>query len=111
MTELFEKARGKLSEVTEDGERYKGILKNLVLEGAYCLNEEKLSVEVREKDVGLVKEVLGEVESTYKEATGKGLKVEVDEQNCLPAESYVYPFSALEQIELLLTRWAELVEW
>lgn len=80
LDDLFEQARGKLGEYSE-GDKYQGILKNLMLEGLYALNESKIAVTAREKDYDLVKKAIQDAQKEYKEHTEKDVKIEIDEKH------------------------------
>ena len=84
---IFEAARKKLGEATKDKGKYECILKNLALEGFYALNEKKLVVRVREKDVGVAEKAVEAAVKEYKEKTKKDIDVAVDVENPLPEES------------------------
>ncbi|KAJ9381950.1 hypothetical protein DTO063F5_5915 [Paecilomyces variotii] len=88
LDDLFERARQKVADVsTGDESKYQEILKGLVLEGLYYLNEEKVSVRAREKDYGSVKKAIEKASEEFKEKVGKDVTVEVDEEEPLPEGS------------------------
>jgi len=91
LDDIFDKAREKLADISKDAGRYEDILKNLVLECVYALNERDVSIRVREKDIGVVKRAVEKAEGEYKEE----LRVEIEEGNWLPADGFVYPLSSL----------------
>lgn len=92
LDDLFEKARGKLEDYAEDKKKYTELCKNLILEGAYALNESKLEVRAREKDYDVVKEASGQAEKEYKERTKKDIEIVLDEENPQPEGlSVLYP--------------------
>ena len=82
---LFDRARGRLGEYSE--KTYGEIMKGLVLEGMYAMNEPKLAVQVRKKDEDVVKKAVQEAKGEYKENMGSESDVVVDEKNPLPEES------------------------
>lgn len=88
---LFEDAGKKLAEVAKDSGKYQGILKALVLEGAYKLGEEKLQVKARKADYELVKKASEEASEEYKKEVGKEVAITIDESDPLPEGSYVFP--------------------
>lgn len=96
LNDLFDRARERSSKVADadadaddgDGrEKYQGVLKGLVLEGVYALNEDKVTVYAREKDFDLVKAVLEEAGKEFKENVGREVTVELDESDPLPEGS------------------------
>lgn len=88
LDDLFERARQKVTEVSAgDESKYQGILKGLVLEGLYYLNEEKVSIRARQKDFDAVKKAIEEASEEFKEKVGKEVTVEVDEEEPLPEGS------------------------
>ena len=86
---LFEDAGKKLGDVCKDKKKYQGILKNLILEGAYALNEDKLQIKVRKADTDVAKQAIEEAQKEYKSAVNKDVAITIDESDPLPAESYV----------------------
>jgi V-type H+-transporting ATPase subunit E len=92
LDDLFEETRKKLGSYSKDKGKYKQTLKNLVLEGAYALNEPKLQVRARKVDFGVVKEAITAAEKEFKDKTGKEVKVTLDEGSPEPEGSYVLSF-------------------
>jgi V-type H+-transporting ATPase subunit E len=88
---LFDEARSKLSGATKDKGKYQALLKNLILEGLYALNEPKVQVRARKADYDAVKKAISDAEKTYKDKTGKEVSVEIDDKNPQPEGSYVSP--------------------
>ncbi|KAH6618757.1 ATPase, V1/A1 complex, subunit E [Boeremia exigua] len=84
---LFEDAGKKLAETSKDKKKYQGILKNLILEGAYALNEDKLQIRVRKADNDLAKQAIEEAQKEYKSKIEKDVAITIDESDPLPAES------------------------
>ncbi|KAG0644580.1 ATPase, V1/A1 complex, subunit E [Tuber brumale] len=84
LDDIFDKAREGLADISKDEGRYEGILKNLVLECVYALDERRVSIRVREKDVGVAKRAVEKAKGEYK---GE-LQVEIEEGNWLPAEGH-----------------------
>lgn len=81
---LFEDANKKLKEVSKDKGKYQGILKNLILEGAYALSEDKLQVKARKSDYDVVKKAIEEAQSEYKSKVNKRVSISIDEKDPLP---------------------------
>lgn len=86
LDELFEKARGKLGDYSQ-GDDYKEVCKNLILEGLYALNENKIAIRARPADYDTVKAAIKNAEKEYKEKSKKDIKVEIDEKNPQPEDS------------------------
>lgn len=86
LDDLFERARGRLSEF-EKGDQYRAILKGLLLEGMYALNEGKIAVRAREKDWSLMRKASEDAKKEYKENMKKNVEVVVDEKNPRPEGS------------------------
>lgn len=84
---LFEEAGKKLSEVSKNKGKYQGILKNLILEGAYALNEEKLQVKARKADYDVVKKAIEDAQTEYKKKVNKDVAINIDESDPLPEGS------------------------
>lgn len=84
LDELFERAREELPRFTGDKGRYQETLRNMVLEGAYALNEEKFLVRARKEDYDLLRKAIGQAQREYKENVGKDVSVDIDEANPLP---------------------------
>lgn len=94
LDELFEKARARLAEISNDEGSYEAVLVNLVLEGLYALNEPTLEVLCREKDRWIVGRAVKEAEGKYKEKTGGDVAVTISEEDTLPEESWVFLFTS-----------------
>lgn len=84
---LFEDAGKKLADVSKDKKKYQGVLKNLILEGAYALNEDKLQVKVRKADNDVAKKAIDEAQAEYKSKTNKDVSITIDESDPLPEGS------------------------
>lgn len=81
---LFEQARGRLGETGKNGKKYEGVLKNLILEGAYALNESKIQVRARKADYDVVKKAKDAAAKEYKDNIKKDVQIDIDEANPLP---------------------------
>ncbi|KAF7870643.1 hypothetical protein EAF04_004387 [Stromatinia cepivora] len=84
---IFEQAQGRLKEATQDKGKYTEILKNLLLEGMYALNEGKLQVRGRKQDYDVIKKAIEDAQKEYKEKMKKDIVASIDEKNPLPEES------------------------
>ncbi|KAI9817463.1 MAG: V-ATPase V1 sector subunit E [Pycnora praestabilis] len=78
---LFEKARGKLEDYSEDKGKYQEICKNLILEGLYALNEDKVQVRIRKADSDVVKKAIEDAQKEYKENMSRDISISIDEKN------------------------------
>lgn len=95
LDELFDKARGSLPGALEDAKKGKGkgtkeygeILRGLILQGMYALNEEKIQVRARKQDYDAVKKAGEAAAKEFKDNVGKDVEVELDEREPLPEES------------------------
>ena len=84
LDDLFEQARGRLGEVAKEGNRYEDVLKNLILEGAYALNEPKIQVRARKADYEVVKKAIDAAAKEYKQNIQKDVQIDIDESNPQP---------------------------
>jgi len=84
---IFEQAQKKLGDVTKDKGKYTEVLKNLMLEGFYALNESTLQVRGRKKDYDLIKTAIEAASKEYKEKAKKAISVTIDESEPLPEGS------------------------
>ncbi|KAF3797213.1 V-type proton ATPase subunit E [Colletotrichum gloeosporioides] len=87
LDDIFEDARKKLAAATKDKAKYQGILKNLVLEGLYALNEPEVQIRARKADYDAVKKAIEDATKEYKKEVGKDSAAKIDESEPLPAES------------------------
>jgi len=84
LDDIFEQAQKKLGDATKDKKKYEEILKNLMLEGFYALNESKLQVRARKADYDIVKKAIEKASKEYKEKTKKSIEASIDEENPQP---------------------------
>ena len=87
LDDLFERSRTKLGSVTKDKKKYAELLKNLILEGLYPMNESRVQVRAKKSDFDQVKSAMEAAQKEYKSKTGKDVKLELDESNPLPDDS------------------------
>ncbi|RWA14135.1 hypothetical protein EKO27_g986 [Xylaria grammica] len=87
LDDIFDEAAKELANATKDKEKYKTVLKGLLLEGMYALNEDEVTVRARKADSDVLKKAAKEAEEEYQKETGKSSKVKLDEEDPLPAES------------------------
>ncbi|GAO14528.1 uncharacterized protein UV8b_04331 [Ustilaginoidea virens] len=84
---IFQEAEKKLVEGAKDQARYRKILKGLILEGFYALNEPTLKVQARKQDRDAVDKAIQEAAEEYKKAMGTDIEAKIDEANPLPEAS------------------------
>lgn len=85
LDDLFQRAREKISDVAAgDSKKYESVLKSLVLEGAYALNEEKVEVRGRKKDYDTLKAAMGDAAQEFKDKVGREVTIVLDEAEPLP---------------------------
>ena len=88
LDDLFQRARDKISGVAAgDAKKYESVLKGLILEGLYALNEERIQVRGRKKDYDTIRGAIKEAEKEFKGKVGKEVAVELDESEPLPEGS------------------------
>ncbi|KAL2819994.1 ATPase, V1/A1 complex, subunit E [Aspergillus granulosus] len=88
LDDLFQEARGQISSIAAgDAKKYQSVLKALILEGLYALNEDKVEIRARKKDAEAVKKAIGEAEKEFKSAVGRDVKVTLDEEETLPEDN------------------------
>ena len=80
LDDLFEKASEGLKCYSDDVANYRQICKNLILEGLYALNEEQVQVRARGVDYEVVKKSIKDAKEEY----GKGITLDLDEDNPQP---------------------------
>lgn len=89
LDELFERAREQVATAAgkkgKDG--YQDVLKNLILEGLYALNEENVAIRARKADNAVVKKAMDAASKEFKEKVGNEVALEVDEKEPLPEGS------------------------
>ncbi|KAL8716121.1 MAG: hypothetical protein Q9220_000026 [cf. Caloplaca sp. 1 TL-2023] len=85
LDDLFDKARSKLPDYTKDQGKYQDLCSNLILEGLYAMNEDKVAVRAKKEDYGVVKKAIESARKEYKKSMdGKEVQVELDEKNPQP---------------------------
>ena len=85
---LFEEASKKLPETVGKGSKYEEIVKNLVLEGLYALNEKKVLLRCRKKDGESVKKAAEKARVEYKKnMKGRDVEIVIDDKERLPEGS------------------------
>jgi len=87
LDKIFEETRIKLKDVNKDTDNYAKVMEGLILEGTYALMEDSLTVKAKKDDFDLVKKVITSASSAYKETSGRNVKIQLDENDPLPAET------------------------
>ncbi|OJJ43138.1 hypothetical protein ASPZODRAFT_146429 [Penicilliopsis zonata CBS 506.65] len=88
LDELFQRAREQITGVAAgDAKKYDAVLRGLVLEGLYALNEDKIAVRARKKDYEAVRAAIVEAATEFKDHVGREVVVEIDESEPLPEDS------------------------
>jgi V-type H+-transporting ATPase subunit E len=83
LDDLFEQTRGKVGDVSKRG-NYEEILKGLLLEGVYALNEPKVQIRVRKIDKAAIGRAIEGAKKACKENLGKEVEVEILEKDPIP---------------------------
>lgn len=81
LDDIFEQATKKLADTAKDKKKYAAVLKGLVLEGFYAMNEPELQIRARKADYDLVKKAIEEAAKEYKKELGKDVSATIDESN------------------------------
>ena len=84
LDEIFEAAQQKLGDAAKDEARYEGILKGLILEGFFALNEHEVQVRARKADYEIVKRAIEAAAKEYQEKTGKEVVGTIDDEYPVP---------------------------
>ncbi|KAK4170376.1 putative vacuolar atp synthase [Cladorrhinum sp. PSN259] len=80
LDDIFHQAEKRLGEAAQDKDRYEGVLKGLILEGFYALNEPELKIRARKADYEIVEKAIKAAEAEYKEKTGKETSATIDDE-------------------------------
>ncbi|CAF9931244.1 MAG: V-ATPase V1 sector subunit E [Gomphillus americanus] len=83
---LFEKANDKLSETTKNKSEYEKVLKNLILEGLYALNEDRVLIRARKADKDVAEKAMDAATAEYKKNMDEETELRLDEKNSLPQD-------------------------
>jgi len=68
---IFEEAKGRLNDLSNDQERYRAVLQSLILQGLMMMQEEAVVVQCRSEDVNLVRDVYPRAKKEYESRSGK----------------------------------------
>jgi V-type H+-transporting ATPase subunit E len=84
---IFEEARGKLAAGVKDKKKHQAVLKGLILEGLYALQEKEVQIRARKADFDLVKKAIDDATKEYKKQLDQETSVSIIENEPLPEES------------------------
>jgi V-type H+-transporting ATPase subunit E len=84
---IFEEARGKLAEGVKDKKKYQAILKGLILQGLYALNEKDVQIRARKADFDAVKKAIDDATKEYKQKLSKETSASIVENDPVPEGS------------------------
>ncbi|KAI1804803.1 ATPase, V1/A1 complex, subunit E [Daldinia bambusicola] len=87
LDDIFAAAQKRLPDGVKDPAKHRDVLKNLLLEGLYALEEPDVRARAKKADYDVLKDAIKDAEAEYKSKTGKETKVTIDEENALPEES------------------------
>ncbi|KAI6248987.1 V-type proton ATPase subunit E [Erysiphe necator] len=87
LDDIFQSAEKKLADITKDNQKYQDVLKNLLLEGMYALNEKKIFVRARKSDYDTLKKSITDASKEFKKNVQRDIEVSIIEANPLPEES------------------------
>jgi len=74
---IFEEAKGRLNDLSNDQDRYRGVLQSLILQGLIMMQEEAVVVQCRSEDVNIVRDVSPKAKKEYESRTGKTCDVSI----------------------------------
>lgn len=86
LDDIFEDASSRLVDAAKDKSRYRSVLKGLILEGLYALEEDKVLVRARKQDYDLVRKAIEEATKEYTKEMGQDTSATIDEANPLPSD-------------------------
>ncbi|OQV22519.1 V-type proton ATPase subunit E [Hypsibius exemplaris] len=84
---ILEEARRRLGGITQDHNRYKDLMRAVILEGLYNLLEPVVLIKARKQDLPMVQSLVGECLNSYKQQSGRDCKVVVDESDFLGGDT------------------------
>ncbi|RKP09416.1 ATPase, V1/A1 complex, subunit E [Thamnocephalis sphaerospora] len=87
LNELFETVREKLYHIPDDREKYRVLIKDLLLQGFLQLMEEEVSITCREADSTLVQDAIDEAKAEYEKMVQRRISPVLDPDNHLPKTS------------------------
>jgi V-type H+-transporting ATPase subunit E len=80
---ILQEARRRLGNVTKDQNRYRDLLRNIILEGFFNLLEPVVVIKCRGQDLHLVQSLANEDGQLYKEKSNRDVRVHIDENDLL----------------------------
>lgn len=87
LSSLFETAQDNLKNASKDKAKYQEILKDLILEGLYALNEEKVLIRARKADKDVAEKAMDKATEEYTKNTGNDTELRLDEKNFVAPDS------------------------
>merc|ERR1712054_108437 len=81
--EILKETQGELKTLTEDPEKYKKLLENLILQALLKMEEQEVSIVCRKEDHDLVSAIIPNVVAQYKEKSGISAKLTVEQKHRL----------------------------
>lgn len=83
LDDLFEQTREKVLDVSKRDD-YEDVMKGLLLEGLYALNEPEVQVRVRNADKDVAAKAIEGAKKEYNDTLGKNVEVDIIEDDPLP---------------------------
>ncbi|AET39852.1 H(+)-transporting V1 sector ATPase subunit E Ecym_5062 [Eremothecium cymbalariae DBVPG len=80
LEDIFEAARDSLASISQDEERYKPVLVDLIVEGMLKLLEPHVIIQARESDIPLIESLIDVIQLKYKEATSKEVNITLSQE-------------------------------
>jgi len=87
LNELFAEAQNRLHHLSNDQQKYKPLLKDLILQGLYQIMEENIILQCKKNDLADVKKACGDAQQQYVATLKLPCKIKIDEENPLPDAS------------------------
>jgi len=81
---IFDEAKNKLQEISHNHDKYKELIKKLLLQGLVMLKENEITVQCREEDIEIVQDSLSKAKKDYEELTGGHVNISINKQVYLP---------------------------
>jgi len=78
---IYEETKNKLHELTNNTEKYRNLLEQLILQGLVMMTEEIVSIQCRKEDLKFVNEVMGKAKSKYETRMGKKVDLSISDKN------------------------------